>query len=1239
MKNRVLLFAFALLWSASSKAVTVTSAFGYFQASYSSDCTPATVTFTQLMTYPGATSKTIAYSYSSSPTPWSGASINHTYSTANTYDVYVNYFNGAMYLGYDYVRIEIYGQPGNVYNVYGATSACPNDKVRMRVDQGWSPSTDFTYTWNWGDGSPLETSDYTELFHTYTSPGTYNITVTTTGGPCGGSYVASTGSITIGTGISLPSGMAYSFWLSPDEVCPMEKVYMQYPDEYASSFVQWGDGSYSSGGEHHHSYTLPGHYTIVTTITNGCGSSYTYVDTVTVRTDLGWGPYSYLSTYVSPSTICPGSTVHFSSWSESAVSQQWHDSNGNLISNETYFKTDDITETDTFYVTYVNGCGADTTLMSIVEVVNNIPINPYEVDNLMVPASACTGGMFPYSAEAFGEPNGEMTYTWNFGDGTPAQTGFSGTHKYATSGTYNGTLYVVNTCGMDSTINFTVTAGAGVGPDPSSLFYFAPGGGDEDEPAACPNDDVLFVGVHYVPEGTFTMDFGDGTTSSTPEILNVFGLTYLYFTHSYSTLGVYNTSLTYTNACGLSLTKTMDITIKNNVESEASAFYDEASTICLGDPLVFHGYGANQFIWNFGDGTGNLVTTEVMGDVPHVYANPGSYVVTVQAKNGCGYTATQDINVVIPDNRINITTNTIDATCGMADGKAIGVVSGGKPPYAISWSSGDNGILVDSLTSGIYVCNVTDQNGCYNFGIATVSDAEAPAIVVNTVVDVTCNGGHDGAIDINVIGSSGPYHYSWSNGKTTEDLSGLVAGPYEVYVTDAYGCTATASITVDQPDLVQLSFLVSDASCGDDNGTILASANGNSGPFTYVWSDGHIGANYTGLGYGIYEVNVIDSKGCVVTKSTTVDENNGMGGPAIALMSVSNLDCEGAGSTIDISVFATTGTPTYSWSNGANTQDITVTAPGEYTVTVTDGICHAIETFTVTHAIPAPVNICMVSVDSMYAANKVIWEKPVSSDIHYFKIYRESSSAGLYYHVGSRHYDSLSIWTDYVSNPQIQSWRYKISAVDHCGSESVLSPNHKTIHLNQNIGVTPGTVNLIWDDYEGFNYNSFDVLRYTATTGYVTLNTVSSLNHSYTDNSAPVGDPSLFYLITVTPEDPCVSTRAQNNNTVRSNRSDNALPVPFNPDGIEEQAGIFPYSHVYPNPAGNQLTVEFEVNRPGDYTIQMIDALGQQVISIPCGQIDLFCKKEISLNGFDRGIYFVNIVSAEGRITKRIIKM
>lgn len=134
---------------------------------------------------------------------------------------------------------------------------------------------------------------------------------------------------------------------------------------------------------------------------------------------------------------------------------------------------------------------------------------------------------------------------------------------------------------------------------------------------------------------------------------------------------------------------------------------------------------------------------------------------------------------------------------------------------------------------------------------------------------VSCFGSKDGSIDLTVTGGTPPYTYEWSNGASTQDLTGLSAGYYRVGVSDNYGGFGEAEITLEQPERLVGSavayeypneFNISCHSCF--NGSIDASASGGVMPYSFLWQDGTTTEDRSGLGARDYTATVTDANEC-----------------------------------------------------------------------------------------------------------------------------------------------------------------------------------------------------------------------------------------------------------------------------------------------------------------------------------------------------------------------------------------
>ena len=239
----------------------------------------------------------------------------------------------------------------------------------------------------------------------------------------------------------------------------------------------------------------------------------------------------------------------------------------------------------------------------------------------------------------------------------------------------------------------------------------------------------------------------------------------------------------------------------------------------------------------------------------------------------------------------------------------------------------------------------------YNSGTGVWDDiligGAIPMTVSNSTVAPLCNGNANGSIDLSVSGGTNPISYSWSNGSTAQDLSGITAGTYSVLLTDNMGCTTTSTITLTEPAVLQATATSTPTSCtGTYDGTLLATVNGGTGPYTYMWSNGGNMAAMSNISGGVYTCTVTDVYNCSSVTSTTVTQ------PPAITATFSNLSplCNGdANGSITANVSGGTPGYTYAWSNSGTTSTISGLGAGSYSLTITDANnCTATNSITLT---------------------------------------------------------------------------------------------------------------------------------------------------------------------------------------------------------------------------------------------------------------------------------------------------
>ncbi len=270
----------------------------------------------------------------------------------------------------------------------------------------------------------------------------------------------------------------------------------------------------------------------------------------------------------------------------------------------------------------------------------------------------------------------------------------------------------------------------------------------------------------------------------------------------------------------------------------------------------------------------------------------------------------------------------------------IALTASGAITYAWSPGAGLNNstgatVLASPSSTTNYQVIGTDANTCSDTTNITVTVTTGPSVSINST-NPACNGGTTGTATAIASGGTGTYTYLWSNGATSNSISGLSAGTYSVTVNDGSTCTATQSVVISDPAPLSVNIAGNNIGCsGFNSGSAFAFVTGGTPTYSYLWSSGSTFNTAFGLAAGVYTVTVTDANGCTGTQSVTITQ------PASPLTSSitasSNVNCFG-GNDGSATASGAGGTPAYSyaWSNGANTATASNLTAGTYICTVSD---------------------------------------------------------------------------------------------------------------------------------------------------------------------------------------------------------------------------------------------------------------------------------------------------------------
>lgn len=650
---------------------------------------------------------------------------------------------------------------------------------------------------------------------------------------------------------------------------------------------------------------VAGQYVVAVTDTNGCLAR----DTVNII-DPPLLSVNASATAASCGALCDGSALATVNGGTTSFSFVWTGPSGPINGNPA---TGLCIGTYTVTVTDTNGCTAQDTTEIIPSI--QITINPTIIGiscNGVCDGTATVfpvGGTLPY------------TYLWN-----PPVT--PNNNSIAT-GLCPGFAVVTVT----DAIGCSVTDSVLMPVDPSVLLA----NGTVTQQVSCPG--ACDAQVTHSPTGgtapytsVWTLPFGIDTNNVCPTTAII--------------------TVTDANNCvqsdTLAITEPSPI-IPNDVVVDVLCNGDTTGSITFAPT---GGAGGYLFAW-----TPNVSNNNIATGLP-----AGIYNITITDANGCSILVVDTVNEPPVLSTIPIG---IDISCfGLCDGVMSVIVNGGQAPYNYTWgnispptlsANGDTlfNVCTPNLTNSV---TITDANGCIASQSITINEPTALAANV-TGTPIACDGACIGTALSAPSGGTGPYQFLWSanaapNVLTDPNILNLCLGTYLVTVTDASGCTDTASHTVAAPTALNVTLDSTNVTCnGDNNGTATATVTSGTAPFVFSWVGGCLpgpDANpvISNLCPGVYTVTVTDANSCVFIGSVTITEPNVIDDNEVVV----NANCNVSDGSI--TMFPSGGTPpyTHSWSTGSPNNPLPGLGAGFYTDTITDALgCTAIFTIPITN--------------------------------------------------------------------------------------------------------------------------------------------------------------------------------------------------------------------------------------------------------------------------------------------------
>ncbi|MNJ97472.1 HYR domain protein [compost metagenome] len=481
-------------------------------------------------------------------------------------------------------------------------------------------------------------------------------------------------------------------------------------------------------------------------------------------------------------------------------------------------------------------------------VVNNTFCNTFDVGISSSTNVSCHGGNDGSATVSIvSGGTAPFSYSWNT---SPVQTG--PTASNLVSGTYSVT--VTDNSGCQDVVAITILQPTIITNTVTHVDVSSIGGS---------NGSATANPLGGTPGYTYLWAPGGQTTQTASNLSSAVG-------------GVtYHVAITDANLCLMNDSVHINQPPCNNFIASVNPTNVSCNGLTNGAAALVIANGTSPFSISWSNGVNNAMSVSNLAS--------GNYTVTVTDFKNCSTFSNFSIIQPAP---LSISLVPTNVSCNGANNGTIDLtVSGGTYPYTFTWSSGGNTIAshedLIQLAPGTYSVVVTDAKGCSISG--SVGIMQPAAITTSyTYSDNPCYGNSLGSVDLTVNGGSVPYSYAWAGPSgftaTSQDLSGLSSGLYQVIVTDLHGCSALLSVDVyiNQPEVLSaLASMSQQVSCaGASNGAIAIMTTGGTVPYAYAWtgpsSYSSTAEDISGLIAGNYQVIITDAHGCTTSTSASV---------------------------------------------------------------------------------------------------------------------------------------------------------------------------------------------------------------------------------------------------------------------------------------------------------------------------------------------------------------------------------